>query len=139
MKQQALYKIVGMQRDVADSGMDKQHAYDLHNMRLRHSDTNTVSALVNEIGNIKARTSEGDICNIRGTVIGSTVLNDIGILFTHEEDNTAYTQIDTIADEETNPIILNENHHNGGILLPQITHFMAGVATTMLCCLTLLR
>jgi hypothetical protein len=39
MKQQALYKILGMQKDVADSGMDKQHAFDLHNIRLRNSDT----------------------------------------------------------------------------------------------------
>lgn len=91
MKQQALYKIVGMQKDVADSSMDKQHAFDIRNMRLRNGDTNTVAALVNEIGNLRARDADDVSCSIKGTVIGFTTLNDTGIIFTHEEEGTNYT------------------------------------------------
>lgn len=82
MKQQAIYKIIGMQKDVADSGMDKQHAFDLHNLRTRNSDTNTLTALVNEIGNLRAVPKTE--LDIKGTVIGFSILNDQGILFTHE-------------------------------------------------------
>ena len=46
-----------MQKDVADSSADKQHAYHLQNMRLRHSDTNTLTALVNEEGTQKSISS----------------------------------------------------------------------------------
>lgn len=90
MKQSALYKIVGMQKDVADSGMDKQHAYDLHNVMLRNTDSNTETAIVNEPGNIVAVRSDGNPSVIRGTVIGYTTLNDTGIIFTHESESYNY-------------------------------------------------
>lgn len=80
MKQQAIYKIIGMQKDVADSGMDNQHAFDIHNMRLRGVDTNTLSALVNEQGNIRA--IEGTLA---GKVIGFGTINNKAILFTHQD------------------------------------------------------
>ena len=83
MKQQALYKIVGMQKDVADSAMDKQHAFDIRNMRFRHTGDNTVAALVNEEGNTPALDAQGQEIQFVGTVIGCTTLNDTGIVFTH--------------------------------------------------------
>lgn len=83
MKQQALYKIVGMQKDVADSAMDKQHAFDIRNMRFRHTGDNTVAALVNEEGNTPALNAQAQEIQFTGTVIGCTTLNDTGIVFTH--------------------------------------------------------
>jgi len=116
MKQQALYKILtGMQQDVADSGMDKQHAYDIHNMRLRNSDTNTITALVNEVGNKKATDINGSVPSIKGTVIGFNTLNDTGIIFTHEEDGVDYPDVidRSSTDIDPNPggIIRATNHH----------------------------
>ena len=90
MKQNALYKIVGMQKDVADSAMDKQHAFDIRNMRLRHDDKNTLTALVNEPGTLKALDKNGKVVRIKGTVIGFNTIGDTGILFTHEEDGISY-------------------------------------------------
>ena len=90
MRQQALYKIIGMQKDVADSAMDKQHAFDLHNMRLSHSNSNTLAALVNEEGTLRALDAARNAVSIKGTVIGFNTLNDQAILFTHEEENVGY-------------------------------------------------
>lgn len=100
MNQQALYKIAGMQKDVANSAMDKQHAFDIRNMRLRNSDTNTVTALVNELGNKKAKDASGMFPSIRGTVIGFNTLNNIGILFTHEESDIGYINSEDMELEE---------------------------------------
>lgn len=79
-----------MQKDVADSSADKQHAYHLQNMRLRHSDTNTLTALVNEEGTLKARDKDQNIVNIKGTVIGFNTINETAVLFTHEEEGVDY-------------------------------------------------
>lgn len=85
MKQQAIYKIIGMQKDVADSGMDKQHAFDLHNIRFRNTDTNSVTAMMNEEGNMPAVSSGKASSEItfEGIVIGSTTINDTAVVFTH--------------------------------------------------------
>lgn len=82
-----------MQKDVANSSMDKQHAFDIRNMRTRNSNTNTITALVNELGNIKAVDSEGNPTVIRGTVVGFTTLNNQAILFTHEEEGKSYIDV----------------------------------------------
>lgn len=108
MRQQALYKIIGMQKDVADSSADKQHAYDIHNMRFRHSDVNTLTALINEEGTLKARDADGNIANIKGTVIGFNTLNNQAILFTHEESSAQYVNVITereLKEHRRNPIL----------------------------------
>ena len=84
MKQQAIFKISGIQRDVSDSGFDKQHAYDLRNMVLHNNVTGTLSSLVTELGNKKAQLKNGEYANVSGVVIGTAVLNNTAILFTHE-------------------------------------------------------
>lgn len=102
MKQQAIYKIIGMQKDVADSAMDKQHAFDIHNMRFRHTDTNSLAALVNEEGNKPAVHKDGGVVGFVGTVIGSTVLNDTAIVFTHTDSQSTPDRIYLVEDAGNN-------------------------------------
>lgn len=111
MKQQVIYKVSGMQKDVSDSSMDKQHAFDIHNMRLRNSDTNIVSALINEMGNIKARGADNKPVSIRGTVIGYNTLNDTGIIFTHEELGKSYHDVTEGIVNTPALISINPNTH----------------------------
>lgn len=111
MKQQTIYKITGMQQDVANSGMDKQHAYDIRNMRFRNSDTNTVTAVVNEPGNTKAVLSGGNTSSIRGTVIGYNTINDTGILFTHEVGGNAYVDPVDVSTALQSPVFRRPGDH----------------------------
>lgn len=76
--------VTGMSRDSAVSKQNSNLVYDAHNIRITTKDgRNSVLAVTNERGTKRLYVTSED--NITGTPIGSTVIDDYIILFTHEQ------------------------------------------------------
>lgn len=88
MQKQAIFKVKGMQRDLALSAFNSEFAYEIKNMRLVTSENNSLLSLTNEKGT-KKLSILNQLKGIEGTPIGEAVIDDDLILFTTSK--TPYT------------------------------------------------
>ena len=89
------FKTRGMNRDLSVSAFNPEFSFENHNLRLSTNDGNTLMSWVNErgteelsfIGNQEAwsdtDTRQTDVTAIEGTAIGSAIINNQLVLFTH--------------------------------------------------------
>ena len=95
METKAIYKIIGMQRDLCESMFNSNYAYENKNIRIYPTNESTLMALSNEQGTGLLHNYINEITltevikyeNIIGIPVGQAVLNNIIILFTHNEYN----------------------------------------------------
>lgn len=95
-KKQMSWKTKGMNRDLSVSAFNPEFAFENRNLRLSTNDSNTLMSWVNEKGTkkvditVKRYTNNAwqDSGTILGIVIGTAVLGDNLILFTHESTKT---------------------------------------------------
>ena len=113
MQKSTSFKIKGINRDLSPSTFNNDYAYDAKNIRITTLDSNTLLSITNEKGNKVINTIGSEIT---GTPIGSIVIDDSLILFSHlsPEKNTIEdieleeTSVDSIEmDEETITSILS--------------------------------
>ena len=94
-KKQMSWKTKGMNRDLSVSAFNPEFAFENRNLRLSTNDSNTLMSWVNEKGtkqvNITVKKYNNNAWQNSGTilgiVIGTAVLGDNLILFTHENTN----------------------------------------------------
>lgn len=98
------WRTKGMNRDISVSVFDPQFSYENINLRLSTNDDNTFMSWVNERGPKKLSISSADtgaLMTIRGIPLGTAVLNNQLVLFTHEDaTDHIYVFIVTTADNE---------------------------------------
>lgn len=112
MLKQAVWKIKGMQRDLAESTFNSQYSYENMNMRLVSLDSNTTLALVNEKGTQNIEIS-GIGYDFIGVPIGTAVINNQCILFTTSETDVNKDRIYKITyNDELNGKLIFEGNLN---------------------------
>ena len=81
-----IYKVKGMRKDDSYSSFNPEFSWDNHNIRLTARDNNDLLSVTNEKGNLAL--VDIDELPINGEALGSCVLNDNLILFTHSSNTT---------------------------------------------------
>lgn len=110
------FKIKAMNRDLALSNFNSEFAYEIYNMRVMATDSQTSFALTNEKGPldvfVEFSNSQDDISNIvKGTVVGGAILNNKLYVITHRVGRSSASLEDRIyeitLDDTLYPTIVN--------------------------------
>ena len=98
MHKQVQFKTLGMNRDLSESSFNPKFAYENKNIRIVPTDDNTLYSIVNEKGN-----SDTGII-IKGTPVGQAIVDDVWVIFTHNDNPLEYDGKDCIY-----KVICNDN------------------------------
>ena len=86
------FKTKGMNQDLSVSAFNPEFSFENHNLRLSTNEGNTLMSWVNEKGPALLEFEEGNkensIAEIKGIVLGTAVISNKLVLFTHEETDT---------------------------------------------------
>lgn len=82
------FKTKGMNRDLSVSAFNPEFSFENKNLRLNTTDSNTLLSWVNEKGTerIRITTFEGNDIELKGTPIGTAVINSNLVVFTTENN-----------------------------------------------------
>jgi hypothetical protein len=90
MHKQVQFKTLGMNRDLSESSFNPKFAYENKNIRIVPTDDNTLYSIVNEKGNLDTGIT------ISGTPIGQAIVDDVWVIFTHNDNPLEYEDKDCI-------------------------------------------
>lgn len=85
-----IFRIKGMQRDLAASAASPEFAFENRNIRIMSIDDNTLLNILNEKGNKEAQIIGIDGGYIKGIPIGQAVIDDNLIIFSTDSSNELY-------------------------------------------------
>lgn len=94
------FKTKGMNQDLSVSAFNPEFSFENHNLRLSTNEGNTLMSWVNEKGTLELKIVTGDwekkgdslatVTSIKGTPVGTCVIDNNLVIFTHDGSTDAY-------------------------------------------------